>query len=252
MKWMHARLNQKLVQLWMFLCTGCHSPLKAESTPTEAKDSKFQIRTVDLNIESIEIVPSPHEILTLLQSSDIEPWTMVMNAGMFEPDHSPVGLQIINGQETSPLNLRDGQGNFYLKPNGVFVITDTSNAMVVDSLAVPSNKDTWAFATQSGPLLLKNGILHPSLNPKSKHKHIRNAVCIQDSTHVVFILSIVPVQFYELALYMKQHLHCTDGLYLDGAVSVLYTRATDGTWSPPPSPTTLGSWLIVQPKPSPQ
>lgn len=245
---MHARLNQPFIPYWMLLCLGCNSSLKAESTTTQMDDSKFQIHTVDLSIESIEIVPSPHEIEKLLLSSHAKQWTMVMNAGMFEPDHTPVGLQIIDEHETTPLNLRNGQGNFYLKPNGVFVITNTSNAMVLDSLDVPSNRDSWSFATQSGPLLLKNRILHPALNPKSKHKHIRNAVCIQDSTHVVFILSTVPVQFYELAIYMKQNLHCTDGLYLDGAVSVLYTRSTGGTWSPPPMPTTLGSWLIVQQK----
>ena len=46
----------------------------------------------------------------------------MMNAGMFHPDHSPVGLQIIDGTVRNPINTDDGQGNFFLKPNGVFAL----------------------------------------------------------------------------------------------------------------------------------
>ena len=44
------------------------------------------------------------------------------NAGMFQPDSRPVGLLVQNGTEQSPLNLKDGTGNFCMKPNGVFLL----------------------------------------------------------------------------------------------------------------------------------
>ena len=49
-----------------------------------------------------------------------------MNAGIYETDTSPVGLYIENSKRLRKLNLRDGDSNFYLKPNGVFFIGDSS------------------------------------------------------------------------------------------------------------------------------
>ena len=47
-----------------------------------------------------------------------------MNAGMFQPDLSPVGLYIENGVSQSRIVTSDGPGNFGLLPNGVFCIGD--------------------------------------------------------------------------------------------------------------------------------
>lgn len=251
MKAMHVHNNVHL-RYWILLSLGCHGKLEAEPQNIHISHSRFKTYDVDLTSQSIEILPFPHNLDALLSTPDSKTWTMIMNAGMFEPDHSPVGLQIVNGQELHPLNQQEGTGNFYLKPNGVFAITTTSQAIIVNGLDVPSDRSTWKFATQSGPLLLDNGILHPRLNPSSTHKHIRNGVCIQSPEAVVFVISTVPVQFYELAMYMKEDLHCTDGLYLDGAVSVLYEKTSEGSWTPQPLSTTLGSWLIVQLKSSTQ
>lgn len=53
-----------------------------------------------------------------------------MNAGMFRPDLSPVGLLVQDGQQVSPLNLSDDTGNFFLKPNGVFSISESGPRIV--------------------------------------------------------------------------------------------------------------------------
>src|SRR4030095_8982028 len=50
--------------------------------------------------------------------------TFAMNAGMFHGDFSPVGLFISDGKQLTPLNTADDYGNFFLKPNGVFVVTE--------------------------------------------------------------------------------------------------------------------------------
>src|SRR4051812_42799789 len=42
------------------------------------------------------------------------------NAGIYGEGPKPCGLTICEGKELVPLNLRDGEGNFYLKPNGIF------------------------------------------------------------------------------------------------------------------------------------
>src|SRR5687768_17763487 len=49
--------------------------------------------------------------------------TFAMNAGMYHGDFSPVGLFISDGKQLSPLNTANAKGNFFLKPNGVFVIS---------------------------------------------------------------------------------------------------------------------------------
>ena len=42
------------------------------------------------------------------------------NAGIYEHGPKPCGLTICEGKELAPLNLAAGEGNFFLKPNGVF------------------------------------------------------------------------------------------------------------------------------------
>jgi uncharacterized protein YigE (DUF2233 family) len=147
-----------------------------------------------------------------------------MNAGMYHADASPVGLLVIDGHELAPLNLGDGngQGNFFLKPNGVFLI-DAKGARVVDAVDyAAASHDGVRLATQSGPLLLKHGQIHPAFRPSSASRYIRNGVCAQ-GREVVFVISERPVTFHEFASFFRDELHCQDALYLDGAVSSLYS-----------------------------
>jgi len=144
-----------------------------------------------------------------------------MNAGMYHADASPVGLLVIEGRELAPLNLADGQGNFFLKPNGVFFI-DAKGPHVVDAADYPALHAGVKLATQSGPLLLKQGQIHPALGPNSASRYIRNGVCAAGSQGV-FVISEKPVTLHEFASYFRDVLHCREALYLDGAVSSLYS-----------------------------
>lgn len=144
-----------------------------------------------------------------------------MNAGMFRPDFSPVGLLVQDGQQVSPLNLSNGAGNFFLKPNGVFFVSE-SGPRIVDSTEYPALAQGVRFATQSGPLLVRNGNLHPRIDAASTARLIRNGVGVSGDS-VVFVISEQPVSFYEMATYFRDELHCPDALYLDGVVSSLYS-----------------------------
>ncbi|MEO6277387.1 phosphodiester glycosidase family protein [Roseateles sp.] len=147
--------------------------------------------------------------------------TFGMNAGMYHADGGPVGLLVIDGREVSPLNLSDGQGNFFLKPNGVFLL-DAKGPRVVDAVDYPALKEGVRYATQSGPLLLKGGEINLAFRPSSASRYIRNGVCARGST-AIFVISERPVSFHEFASFFRDELHCRDALYLDGAVSSLYS-----------------------------
>lgn len=146
--------------------------------------------------------------------------TFAMNAGMFEPDHSPVGLFVASAKEVAPLNLASGHGNFFMKPNGVFYLT-TAGPRIVESSKYSANTADVLLATQSGPLLVQQGVIHPAFSATSRSKLIRNGVGVKGST-AVFVISDDPVTFYELAAYFRDQLKCQDALYLDGVVSALF------------------------------
>ncbi|WP_426339661.1 phosphodiester glycosidase family protein [Pseudoduganella sp. S-14] len=146
-----------------------------------------------------------------------------MNAGMYHADYSPVGLFVADGVELSPLNLSPGKGNFFLRPNGVFLVSD-AGAQVVESSAYPALAGKARLATQSGPMLLSNGVINPLFDPDSHSLHVRNGVCALDGK-AVFVISEERVNFYQFARYFRDVLKCRDALYLDGSVSSLYSPA---------------------------
>lgn len=143
-----------------------------------------------------------------------------MNAGMFHRDFAPVGLLVIDGREVSPLNLADGAGNFFLKPNGVFLQT-ASGVRIVPAEQYPQVTERVTLATQSGPLLLNRGRVHPKLDPYSKSRVIRNGVGVQGRDQAIFVISEQPLSLYEFAVLFRDRLQCSDALYFDGVVSSL-------------------------------
>ena len=141
-----------------------------------------------------------------------------MNAGMFHPDFKPVGLLVIGGKEISPINRSQGSGNFFLQPNGVFLIDEGPRVIATDEYRdlAPS------FATQSGPMLLHRGQVPAIAAFRSTSRHLRNGVCVPEGTIVAFVISEDEVTFREFADYFTSVLKCTEALYLDGSISSLY------------------------------
>jgi uncharacterized protein YigE (DUF2233 family) len=141
------------------------------------------------------------------------------NAGMFKPMGEPCGLLVQNGVARFPLNLADGPGNFYLKPNGVFFIDTQHKAHVVESGDFATQLATPVWATQSGPLLVGGGDINPQFMPDSKNRYNRSGVGVTTKGEVIFALSDLPVTFYEFAELFRTKLNCPNALYLDGGIS---------------------------------
>ena len=144
-----------------------------------------------------------------------------MNAGMFQPDFSPVGLYIENGERLAPIVTSDGPGNFGLLPNGVFCIGDRFS--VIESRSFAKTKPPCRYATQSGPMLVIGGKLHPLFKPGSDSLYIRNGVGVSaDGQTAYFAISNHAVNFASFARLFRDALHTPDALYFDGSVSRLY------------------------------
>jgi uncharacterized protein YigE (DUF2233 family) len=145
-----------------------------------------------------------------------------MNAGMYQPDRSPVGLLVQDGAALQPLNTADAcGGNFCLKPNGVFW-TDAAGAHVAATEAYLAAAPTPAFATQSGPMLVVDGAIHPKLSPASTSLYVRNGVGQRADGSVVLALTDAPMSLYAFAQFFRDTLKAENALYLHGAISRLY------------------------------
>lgn len=147
------------------------------------------------------------------------------NAGIYERGPKPCGLTVCKGQEEVPLNLREGEGNFYLKPNGVFYVDAQGNAGVQEATAFARSGIKPRLATQSGPLLLGRGVIHPAFDPKSKNLRQRSAVGVRKADgQVIFVVTDRKdaekrtVSFHALASFFLE-LGCEDALFLDGDIS---------------------------------
>ncbi len=147
---------------------------------------------------------------------------LAMNGGMYHPDRDPVGLYIEEGQQLAPIVTSEGPGNFGLLPNGVFCLAG-NRARVIESRAFAADPPDCRFATQSGPMLVIDGKLHPRFLPRSTSRHIRNGVGVRPGgREVVLAISDAPVTFHHFARFFRDRAGTPDALYLDGSISQLY------------------------------
>jgi len=145
-----------------------------------------------------------------------------MNAGMYHPDRTPVGLFTEYGAQKTPLADGGTYGNFGLKPNGVFCFSRQSFA-VIETNRFRATEPYCKFATQSGPMLVIDGELHPRFLIDATSHYIRNGVGVSaDGTRAVFVISDSRVTFHEFGSLFRDHLKTPNALYFDGKVSRLY------------------------------
>ena len=146
-----------------------------------------------------------------------------MNAGMYGEDGNPIGLYVEGGRERHAINRRRGPGNFHMLPNGVFTVAADGRVAVTPSTRYdPAARPRWA--TQSGPMLVIDGRLHPAIQDNGPSLHVRNGVGVDSADTAWFIISDVAVSFGRMARFFRDVLHCRNALYLDGSVSSLWDR----------------------------
>jgi len=145
-----------------------------------------------------------------------------MNAGMYHPDRRPVGLYVEGGETQARLVTSEGPGNFGMLPNGVFCLGEAGFA-VIESRAFADAPAECHHATQSGPMLVIDGELHPRFLPDSSSRLIRNGVGVSaDGERAFFAIANRPVSFHQFGRLFRDALEVPQALYFDGNVSRLH------------------------------
>jgi uncharacterized protein YigE (DUF2233 family) len=211
------------------LLAGCRALAQAVESQTCALDAgrPYTVVRVDPAREEVRLYwrrddEGPYRSFEAVRQAverEGEVLVAATNAGIYEPGYVPTGLHVEDGETLVPLNTADGRGNFFMKPNGVFAVGADGRAAVVstDDYAagrVPVGRVE--YATQSGPLLVDDGRLHPAVGPGSTSCRTRTGVGVTEEGEVVLAISNGAVNLYDFARHFRDVLGAPDALYLDG------------------------------------
>ena len=218
-----------LLAFWITTLALLSQVSAVEFSTVEFAGKQFTVCRVNVRKERLQLFHRDDTGQPFKRFDRLAPWlesrgqklTFAMNAGMYHGDFSAVGLFVSGGQQAVPLNTANADGNFFLKPNGVFALTETG-ARVIESSEYPKLRERVILATQSGPLLVRGGKLHPAFNANSESRLFRNGVGVPSPDIALFVISEAPVNFYEFATLFRDKLHCPDALFLDGTISSLH------------------------------
>ncbi|WP_430910269.1 phosphodiester glycosidase family protein [Methylobacterium sp. sgz302541] len=209
------------------------SPAAAEQAPAgpcraaQAEGETYTVCIVDLKRQRVRTFwlgqdGRPYASLSNLASALGPRLAFAMNGGMYDRDQAPVGLYVEDGRELKGASTANGPGNFHLKPNGVFYVSG-DKAGVLDTARYLRARLKPDFATQSGPMLVIDGKIHPKISTDGPSQKIRNGVGVRDEGRTaVFVISERPVSFGAFARLFRDDLGCRNALFLDGSVSSLY------------------------------
>lgn len=165
-----------------------------------------------------------------------------MNGGMFDEAGLPIGYYVEDGRRDHALNRAQGRGNFHLQPNGVFFGSGNRWEVRTSQDFAARVAKRPQFGTQSGPMLVIAGKLHPHIDADGPSKKLRNAVGIDREGRAHFVISEAPISFGKLARYFRDVLHTPNALFLDGSVSSLWDPHTHRVDGGPP----LGPLIVVE------
>ena len=153
---------------------------------------------------------------------------LLINASISDMACQPLGYFVMNGAEQGPVNQKSGDGNFYMKPNGAFLVA-SSDVAVVESGSIAAQAGV-VFGIQSGPMLIDGNTINPAFNASSVNRHIRCGVgvsTIGGERYVNFVISNEAVTFFELASFFQEKLKCSSALCLESAGCDMYFPERD-------------------------
>lgn len=173
--------------------------------------SHVHVFRIDLKNNQLELVMAnslsqPHASVN--EFAHYSKALLSINGGFFDHNYQPLGLRISRQQQYSPLKQISWWGIFYIKDQKPHL----------SSARRYKNNQHIDFAVQSGPRLIVNGHIIPSL--KAGHAE-RSALGITDDEHVIILVTDnTPMTTMTLATLMQSPpLNCRDALNLDGGSS---------------------------------
>ncbi|MCI4644653.1 MAG: phosphodiester glycosidase family protein [Hyphomonadaceae bacterium] len=185
--------------------TVCQFPLTRFAISLHLAQADGTLFGQPLALEA-ELREAGHEVIALT------------NGGMYHADRRPVGLYVEQGETLRPLVRGDGPGNFQMLPNGVFWI-ENGRAGVEETEAYAEAVRTPDFATQSGPMLVLDGEVHPAFRVASDSRFRRSGIGVsEDGRHVTLAISEQPVTFHAFASLFRDRLSIDNALFIDGKV----------------------------------
>jgi uncharacterized protein YigE (DUF2233 family) len=208
--------------LLVFLISAASVHASAPCEPVTYEHSEYTVCEVDLRRQSIRLFwkkPDgyPYEYLSSLPPAlgHSRHLLFATNGGMYHPDNSPVGLYVEEGRELVRANTSAGPGNFHMRPNGVFYLTEEV-AGILETSSFIKQRPQVDFATQSGPMLVRDGEVNARFVRYGGSRKYRAGVGTRDPNLVVFAISESEVSFDEFARLFRDKLRCMNALFLDG------------------------------------
>jgi uncharacterized protein YigE (DUF2233 family) len=204
---------------WTGICAEPEACRTVSHLGADYSVCSYQTADVMVRTHRVDENDRPYRRLSRLERSLTEPPLMLMNGGMYQDDLTAVGLYVENGVKQQHLSTKDGWGNFHLLPNGVFW-GKGGKVHVTETGAYQRINPAPDFATQSGPMLVIEGKLHPRFIPGSDSLKIRNGVGVSaDGSTVHFAMSHGRVNFHDFGTLFRDELEAPNALFLDGTVS---------------------------------
>lgn len=224
-------MKRALALLFALLVSTMGGPAAAvECEAVQYADNRYTLCTVDLSREELRLFlyddnGDPYGQFSAVDralEADGKALGFAMNAGMYHDDRAPVGHYVEDGKEAMRVIANPGPGNFGLLPNGILCLR-AGRADVIETLRFVDQAPDCLHATQSGPMLVIDGDLHPRFLPDSTSRYIRNGVGTSaDGKTAIFAISGNAVTFHEFGTLFRDHLKLDNALFLDGNISRLY------------------------------
>lgn len=219
----------------------------AQAAPTPSPSATLASACASVTFEQVPLThcvadPAVHRISTALGPESGPTWrslksfsdavvgsqvAFAMNAGMFDGEGKPIGYYVEDSNRLKELNRADGGGNFHMKPNGVFFGSGGKWQVRTADDFYANVGDRPEFGTQSGPMLVIGGELHPEFSEDGPSRAIRNGVGVDSAGRAHFVISEAPISFGKFARYFRDRLKTPNALYLDGSVSALWDPAKE-------------------------